>query len=166
MTLAISRHLNLIAKLQVRNDLSLSIGEVLKELKGGTFKEEIGAGIDTWHQYLSQPEIGLTVQEAKHLIDMYELSNTYGDLSTIPARYWKLLKKEGITEEIINDAKTLSYQDLRDQLYDKETNNAGERTYTYMVMRRCNETGNLQKVPLVESQEVVEKFSDKIEFYG
>jgi len=166
LTLAISKHIGLLAKLQVRNEISLSIGEALGELKDGEFKKVIGAGIDTWHQYLSQPEIGLTVQEAKHLIDMYELSKTFPELSTIPARYWKLLKKEGVTEEIINEARTLSYQDLREQLYDHETDNTGKRTYTYMVMRRCNETGNLQKVPLVESQEVVEKFSDKLEIYG
>ena len=146
------------------NQVTLGIAEILKQIKDGDlFKSEIGYGVDTWHQFLAMPEIGMTVNEANFLIRIYNLSLDFPSLVEVPRRMWKLLDGQDINEELIESAKTLSYQDLKERLYDVTVNDNGERTYTYVVMKRCNETGNLSRVPIIESDEVVERFKDKIE---
>jgi len=162
-----SKHLTLLAKLSVKNNLLLEIGSTLKDLKTDeAYKDAVGAGVDTWHQYLSQPEVGMTVNEANYLISAYDLWRSIPDLVDVPERYWKLVLGQELSEELIESAKTLSYQDLKERLYDVKTEDKGPRTYSYMVMRRCNETGNMTKVPLIESDEVKDAFSERFELYG
>lgn len=141
------------------------LGQVLQEIKNEeSYKTEIGAGIDTWHQFLSQPEVGMTVNEANYFIKVFELaSNTDFDVRTIPPKSLKLIITKGAPDELFEDAATLSAADFKERHYDVETGKE-ERTYEYLVMRRCNETGGLSKMNGIESQEVQEVFKDKI--YG
>jgi hypothetical protein len=141
----------------------INLGSLLKEIKvGELYKTEIGAGIDTFYQFLCQPEIGMTVNEANFLIKAYDKAKEgHYNFRDISPRKLKYLLSSANIDELIDDARTLSNADFIERHYDKKTNNEA-RTYEYLVMRRCNETGSLSKVGGVESNEVKEVFKDKI----
>lgn len=126
----------------------VSLGHVLKEAKG-SYREMVGEGINTWADFLSQPEIGLSVREATSLIQLAEYESSTGvpipDLNLATA---KLGASKGILDPaLIEDMKVLNLKDFKERHYDvvSGVDNA-PRTYTYLVMKRCNETGNLTKV--------------------
>jgi hypothetical protein len=146
--------------LKARTVVALDLGGVLKDIKNGALWEsEIGAGIDTWHQFLSQPEVNMTVNEANQLIKMFELD--IPEIESIPLRNLKFLVGKELTDELIEDSKVLSHVDLVERHHDLKTGKE-ERTYEYLVMKRCKETGSLSKVGGVESEEVKSAFKEKI----
>lgn len=152
------------------------IGRLLFELqKNESYKEAIGAGIDTWDDYLAQPEIGLSRGEASRLTQIYEtfivkfgLDESY--VSSIPIKNLHYLlpiakdKNKNSLSELIEDAKNLSQKDFRERVYEAKTSSQ-ERTYEYLIMKRCVETGGLSRVHEFSSEDVdtmIQRFKDVI----
>lgn len=160
-----SKHETLVNLLHLNLARTLEIASFLKEIRDGElYTKEIGQGIDTWHDYLSQPEIGMTVHEANTLINLmdYMVRNGIDPDCGIPTKTLKFLAKNNIDNpEIIYAASQLTHKDFKELHYDKGSTKP--RTYTYMLMKRCNETGNLTKVHGIESSELEDNFKDKLE---
>lgn len=141
-------------------DLGMALHSVKKN---ESYREEIGEGIDTWHDYLYM--IGLTNREASYLISAYLWSNTLDEeslkvVADIPKESLKKLVSNKETDpEMILAAQTLTVKDFKERFYDHKTKDKGKRTYTYMVMKKCNETGTLEKVHGVESEEITKKIN-------
>lgn len=169
---------SLVAKEGTIRHNQIKVGGLLKYLKEDDRYKLATGGVDTWNQFLKQPEIGLTVSKANTLIDIYDMfvdklhiSEDY--LSSIPFANLKRLlpeMKRRFDEthedekveivEILEQARTLSDKDFKNVLVENnETYGDQPRTYTYMVMRKCNETGNLNKVHDISSEDIVSKLN-------
>lgn len=147
-------------------------GELLKNLKENKlFKKAIGDGVDTWVDYLKQPEIGLSVSEANRFMQLYEVfMENYGftseELSGVPikALHYLLPKIKAEdwdyekVEELLRIAQHTSLKDFKEQFFDTVTEEKGERTYTYLVMKKCNETGTMEKVHTVSNDQIISAF--------
>lgn len=146
------------------------MGKLLYELKKGGFKDAVGAGIDTWDDYIAQPEINLSKGEADRLVQIYEqfvcrFGLTEKQMSEIPIKNLHYLlpivkrqrdsHDEG-TLELIESASVLSQKDFK--LRVGEIKYDGNLTYEYMVMKRCNETGSLSKVHDISSKAIQDVF--------
>lgn len=153
------------------------MGSLLYELyQEERFLEAVGDGINTWDDYLKQPEIGLTTKEAGRLMQIYEVfciqygypQNIIADIPVKNMHYMlpivkKLDGTEGeMVEGLVGDATVLSQADFRERIFDVKTEEKVDRTYTYLVMRRCVETNVLNRVFDIDSDEILEVFKDKI----
>lgn len=142
----------------------LAMGLVLKNLKENSrWRESVGdGGIETWDDFLKQPEIGISRLEADRMMKAYsvlveEKGYSIEDLKNIPVASIKRLIEIDIDDNVIEQAKTLTTKDFKEAI--AENNNIQERTYTYMVMRRCKETGNMTKVHGITSEEIKGTFN-------
>lgn len=160
---AYNAYTKLVSTCKVAKNNYLAMGELLNELKtGDKFKEAVG-DTETWNQFLKQPEIGLSIGEADKLIKIYTklVFDNNVEITKLENISLKNLKKlsdqETITGELVDMAMTLSDQDFREAI----TENKGimDRTYTYMIMKKCKETGSMAKVHGINSDEIVEKFN-------
>lgn len=133
----------------------LTLGNSLRTARGN-YKELIGEGVSSWADFLAQPEVGLTVREANSLIELAEwVEHTNLPLRELNLATAKFCAQKGILDpSLVPDMQTLSLKDFKDQHYESVKGVDAPRTYTYMVMKRCNETGNLSKVHGVEEQEI------------
>lgn len=147
----------------------VAMGQLLSKLKRqDNFKEAVGEGIDTWIDYISQPEIALSKSEADRLIQIYEvLVEKFGYdaeyISNIPIKNLHYLLprikdlEQGNQDDtdslasLLDDAKVLSQKDFKERFYEID-HHYTQKTYTYLVMKKCNETGSLTKVHGIESQ--------------
>lgn len=151
----------------------VTMGKLLRELKDDSkFRNAVGYGIDNWEDYLRQPEIGLSTNEANRLIQIYEefivrLGYDEDTISNIPVKNMHyllpLVKKMAYKEEadeLIADATLLSQKDFKERLYDKKVE-AGEpqRTFEYMLMRKTLETGTMDRVPNIDSDLIKKTFN-------
>ena len=88
----------------------------------------------------------------------------YGEdyISDIPIKNLHYLlpiaKNGGDIEELANHAKVLSQKDFRELVHELKTDSP-DRTYEYMIMRKCLETGNLNKVHGIDSEQIINKFN-------
>lgn len=150
------------------------MGKILRELKKkDTFKNAIGKGIDTWADYLKQPEIGLAPQEANRLIQIYEefilrLGYDEETISAVPVKNMhyllplvKKLNSKDETDELVADATLLPQKDFKERIYDRKVEADGNvtRTYEYMIMQKTLETNTLKRVPGIESDTIRITFS-------
>lgn len=136
----------------------IAMGKLLMELRvNNKWKEAIGDGITTWSAFLKQPEIGLSVGEADKLMKIYNRLADYdvNEISLVNLK--RLVDVEHITEDIVDQARTLSDKDFKEVLAENE--NISERTYVYMVMKRCKETGNMTKVHDLSSEVIKDTFN-------
>ncbi len=153
----------LIQVIQSDTTCYLQKGEVLTMLKeDDAWRRAVGEGIDTWDDFLKQPEISISRLEAERMMKAWSIANSSGrslvDLEQIPvASIKKLTELENITDEILNQAITLSVKDFKEAIAENE--NIQTRTYIYMVMRKCKETGNMTKVHGIESDFIKETFN-------
>lgn len=146
-------------------------GKFLYDLKtDNAFKKAIGSGIDTWEDFLAMPEIGLSKGEAQRMMDIYEwfvleLDFKEKELIEVPVKSLHYLlpiaKSCQLThdkmEELVEDAKVLNQKDLRERVWDvKEPE--GERTYSYLIMKKCDQTGVMTKVHNVSSDDIIKAF--------
>jgi len=130
------------------------MGKLLMELKRNeNFKNAVGQGIDTWDDYLKQPEIDLSRGEANRLVDIYhffivQLGYSEEEISQIPQKNLHYLlpvvkKGERSKEEIgdmIDDAKVLAQKDFRNKIKGHECTE-----YEDVPMQRCIECNKLSK---------------------
>lgn len=145
------------------------IGKLLYKLKSDSiFLRAVGEGINTWEDYISQPEIGLARGEASRLIQIYEqfvlrLGLSEEEVAKIPVKniHYLLPMVKNATEEdsddiraLVDDAIHLSQKDFKERVYESK-HETDERTYEYLLMKRCNETGNLSRVHNVPQEEII-----------
>ena len=144
-------------------------GKLLYQLKyQNTYKAALGEGIDTWADFLKLPEVGLSKGEAQRMMDIYEvfvkeLGYSQSVIAEIPVKslhYILPVAKEGDKEkvdELLEDARVLTQSDFKERLFDVK-NPEGERTYEYIVMKRCKETGNMRKVHNLPTADIENAF--------
>lgn len=166
----------LISLQNTSRELDIMKGRTLWELKAdNTYKKSFGeGGDDSWAAFLKNPEIGLTVSEANRAMQLYEyfilkyeFSET--DLAHIPVKSLNYMLprlksgeigKENIGE-LVEAARNLTFADFRDTFYD--VTDSGVRTYQFLIMKKCNETGNLSKVHNIASDRISAAFPEVYE---
>jgi len=150
------------------------MGHLLFELKKDhVFQSAIGKGIETWEDYLSQPEISLRPAEANRLMQIYErfvlqLEFDEETIATIPVKNMHYLlpiaKKTDDRDEIealIYDATNLSGQDFKDRLFEKkkEDNPELDDDHEYMIMKRRVATNAMYRMNEITSNAIKEAFN-------
>lgn len=160
MTSASSRWDEFLTGIDAYKGAILYLGTLLKRAKED-YQDIVGEGINSWHDFLAQPEVGLTVREANSLIKLVEwLDDTNTNIDELNLSTAKFAANKGIVDDI-DDMKVLSLKDWKDRHHEEKTNNAPQ-TYTYMVMKRSNETGSLSRVYGVEDlEETIKKRIDE-----
>lgn len=158
-------HSYLVINVSESKSSAVAMGKLLYALKeNDSYREAIGDGIDTWQSYLGQPEIGLSVGEANRLIQIYEvfvIDKGYpeSEVAEVPIknlhRLLPVAKAGEEINELFEDAKVLSQRDFREKLQDFK-DDSGVRTYEYVLMRKCIETGTMRKVHDIPSNELKE----------
>lgn len=155
-----------LVKSSFRNDIRL--GQKLHDIKQhGWYKKAVGAGINTWGDYLKQPEVNITAYRAAKLIRLYEhfilgVGYQAEDLDGVPTYALDYIATRGLTDkaridDLLGDARFLSANDFKEKYQDDIVST--ERTYTYLIMRKCVETGNLEKVHDIKSDDIKEAFN-------
>lgn len=153
--------------IQIRSDILLGQSLFLLK-KDNLFKKAIGAGIDTWADYLKQPEINISKSRAEKLIKAYQyfvlnLRFTVEELHGVPLYALSIIAEKVAArkkvEELINDARVLSEKDFKEKYHDDVTQTT--RTYRYMVMKKCVETGSMEKLHDITSEEIKFAFRNK-----
>ena len=146
----------------------LMLGKILDQLKETKeYLNEQDDSITSWAEYLKQPEINLTVLNANKLIKISKTFEEVGFDKVVGISYRKLElieplienASDDLVEELLVSAKVLTQKDLKESIYDHKTEDKGERTYKYIIMRKCIETGSMNMVHGVDSDEVVDKFN-------
>lgn len=148
-------------------------GELLYSLRrNGAYREVVGEGIDSWVDFLAQPELKLTRAVADKLIEIYEFivkNDIFVNyLSDLPwqsmHKIVRAVKKDNLPrekwEEMINAGKFLSEKDFKHAFFDIQKPDT-DKTYKYIVMKKCNETGSLEKVHEVENKDIIKAFNLK-----
>ena len=142
----------------------------------GRLKEEdnylltVGSGINSWQDYLAQPEVGLTVGEANRMIQIYDeliirLGFSEDQVSDIGKKNLNTLlpivkNMETIdeAEEIVADAIFLSTKDFKEKVYEVKHPEI-DQTYEYILHKKSNETGNMSRVHEVTHEDIISKFN-------
>lgn len=145
----------------------LELGSYLKLLhQDDLFKQAVGEGIDTWDDYIAQPEIGLSKGEASRFMQIYEtfierFEFSPKQVSEIPLKniqYLLPLAKECADKDevqtLLSEAKNLSRQDFRERIHDIKKPDE-ERTYEYLIMKRCEQTGTLSRIYDIPEEEII-----------
>lgn len=144
------------------------LGKVLWNLKANnSFKKAIGSGIDTWEDFLKMPEIGIDMREANRAMEIYEqfvvkLHYTEEELAEVGTKalhYVLPLVKSGELQEehirgLLSDGANLTQAAFKERLHD--VTKGGGKTYEYLIMRKCKETGTMQKVRGVKSGQIID----------
>lgn len=157
---------SLVSLQKVRRKIDVERGRILYQLYSNrTYKLVYGDGIDTWEEFLRTPEIGLTVSEANRAMQLYEYyiikySCSEDILQSIPVRTLQHILpslKSGISREkldtLLENARELTFFDFKERVRDMDYGT--DRTYSYMVMRRCNETKNLSRVIEISNEDIL-----------
>lgn len=158
VVLAHEAHTQLVQVIKISKQSFIVMGKLLHDIfTHDRYKLAVGTGVDTWADYIGQPEIGLTKSDADRLIQIYEqfverLGFSEEFLSDVPVKHMHYLlpiakegSHDGEMEEMLESAKNLSQKDFRDRIQDIKHGEDGERTYQYMIMKKCNETGRITK---------------------
>lgn len=171
-------HQKLVETISFSKQSFVAMGKLLSELKrGDKYREAIGEGINTWVDYIAQPEIGLSKGDADRLIQIYEVfvehfcfAEEY--VASVPVKnlhYLLPIAKRGLTrpgtegstemEELLEDAKVLSQKDFKERIFDvRQEDEDVERTYEFLIMKKCIETGNMSKVHDITSDNIKEYY--------
>lgn len=161
-------HLDLLELVVENRKVLFTIGDLLLRLRQGEkYLKAVGSGVDSWSDYLSQPEIGMSVAEANNLINVYKLVCTYPipeeDYLQIPlATLKEMVRQDTQSEELIETAKNLSTRDFKDRYFEATHDEEPSKDFVYMIMKRSLDTGNLKKVHGIESTDILNVFKDQI----
>lgn len=155
---------NLMNTIMVHRGSAILIGRGLYHMHASeTYR--IATGIDTWHDFLK--EIGLSVSEANRSMDLYEtFCLQYGydvtelaEAKTKSLHYLLPVAKSGTIpenriRELVEDAKHLTQNQFRENIFDAKPDK-GLRTYQFVLMRKCNETGTLQRMQGITHETII-----------
>ena len=158
---------SLISLQTVRRKIDVERGRILYQLHSNRlYLQAYGEGIDTWEEFLRSPEIGLTVTDANRAMQLYEYfvikyAISEEELQKLPVRtlthLLPRLKAGDIQKnnliDLLGAARELTFFEFKERVRDVE--HGTDRTYSYMIMRRCNETKNLSRVVEISSDEVL-----------
>ncbi len=143
------------------------MGALLYFLKqDDNFKSAVGS-IDTWEDYLKQPEISLSTGEASRLEQIYEVfclkfGYSVDRIAEVPVKNLHYLlpiaKTSDNIDDLLNDAEHLSQKDFRERVFESKTTSE-HRTYEYILMQKTLETGNLKRVHGIDSQTLKDTFN-------
>ena len=162
MTSASSRWDEFLTGIDAYKGAILYLGTLLKRAKED-YQDIVGEGINSWHDFLAQPEVGLTVREANSLIKLVEwlddTNTNIDELNLSTARF--AANKEMDIRGFEDDACNLSLKDFKEHHHEVKTNDAPQ-TYDYYIMKRSKETGSLSRVYGVEDlEETIKKRIDE-----
>lgn len=163
----------LLKVLELRRFAGVALGEKLYKLRANNeYKIAIGDGIDSWSDFLKQPDVAIDPREATRSMEIYEQfcvvrGYSTDELGTVPTKSLHYLLPvaksgklpEGELRSLVNDASSLSRSAFREKLHDTRSGGQGTRTFSFVLMRRCNETNNLQKVHDFDSEQIIEVFN-------
>lgn len=151
------------------------MGKALYYLKrDDLYKQAVGQGADTWEDYLRQPEIGLSRDEAGRLMQIYtifvlKLGYDESTIAAVPIKNMhyllplvKKMESKDEADDLVADATLLSQKDFKERIYDAKALEMGERatrTYEYLIMRKTVETGTLEKVHDIDSDMIKRMFN-------
>lgn len=149
--------------------LDVMSGGVLWRLKANNlYRSAFGDGVDTWDEFLRSPEIALSVSSANRMMQLYEyfvLKYGYEEnsLADVPVKSLNhLLPRlksgdlgEKEVDELIESARTLTFNQFKERVYDVMNDGEDTRTYTFLVMRKCNETNSLSVVRDITSEDIL-----------
>lgn len=165
-----NEYVKLVDILKTGKKLDVLKGKQLWVLKSNNlFKKAVGQGIDKWHDFLALPEIGLDNREANRLMDIYDVfvvkhkipEDELAEAKIKSLHYLLPIARDGKVQnvrEYVQLASTLSQSDFRESVYDLKTQDLGARTYIYLIMKKCVETGTMTKVHNISSEEIKDKF--------
>lgn len=145
------------------------LGEKLFKLKANNDYQKAIGGEPTWAEFLKMPEIALDVREANRAMEIYEefcvkrgySTEMLAEAGVKNIHYLLPLVKKGEIEEkeikgLLQAGAELPQASFRERLQDVK---GGDRHYEFVLMRRCIETNNLQKVHEIESAQILEAFA-------
>lgn len=160
-----SNFASLISQIRDYKSVLFTIGGSLAYAREN-YEEMVGEGITSWSDFLAQPEIGLTVREANGLIKLHDWVNETGvNIKDVNLSSAKFAANKGLDiNGVEDDINMLSLKDFKERHYDvsKGEDNA-PRTYTYLLMRKCNETNSLSRVYDEEAEKLLETIKDRID---
>ena len=113
---------------------------------------------DNFIDAVKSPEIGFNPSEVDGLIKM---SHMFGLLEPddLPSHHnMKLMVNKKVDMELLESAQTLTPTDFKEFIRD-EQDGTQERTYSYEIIKRCNETGNIKRVYDDEKVEALKKLN-------
>lgn len=158
--------IGMLTKNQLRCDMLLGLR--LYEIKStGYYKKAVGDGATTWVDYLAQSEVNIPVSRARKLIRVYKhfclhLSYAPESLEGVPLYALdyiasrELVDVDGI-DTLLADARVLTQKDFRERYHDEVVQT--ERTYSYLIMKKCNETSSMEKIHDVDSEMIKRAFN-------
>lgn len=147
------------------------LGQCLFRLKANNaYREAIGAGIETWNDFLKMPEIGLDPREATRAMEIYDefcIKRGYSiemlaETGTKALHYLLPMVKDGTLKDeqiggLLQAGAALPQKSFKEKLHDVR---GGERHYEFVLMRRCIETDNLQRVDDITSEQLSAAFPE------
>lgn len=135
----------------------LELGEEFTRVK----QEKLYEGYaDTFIDAVKSPEIGFSVAEANTLVGMYQLFALLPPEELPSHHSMKLMVNKKVNMDLLKDAQTLSVTDFKEKIKDDETGTQ-ERTYSYEIIKRCNETGNIKRVYDDEVKDALVELNNK-----
>lgn len=166
---AFQTHAKLSELCKTSTKLGIRTGEYLYKIRRFDLWRDSTGGIDTWEDYLKQPEINISTSKANQLIRIWEyfgITDKGWDTHDVPLYVLDVISKRkpksGLVEEMLNAGRELSRADFRERFHDLTNGTPDKdaaRTYSYLIMQKCNETGNLKKVHDIPSDVIKEKFN-------
>lgn len=134
----------------------LELGEEFASLKHDKAYEGFA---DTFVDMVKSPEVGFTMAEVNAMMKMYTMFAML-EPEDLPSHHsMKLMVNKKVDMNLLEDAKLLSVTDFKERIKDEETGTQ-ERTYTYEVIKRCNETGNIKRVYDEEKEEAIKQLNN------
>lgn len=135
----------------------LELGQELKAVKEDKSYEGFA---DNFIDCVKSPEIGFNPSEANTLIKMYDMFCLLEPNDLPSHNNMRLMVNKSVDMDLLHDAQTLTTTDFKEKIKDEETGTQ-ERTYTYEVIKRCNETGNIKRVYEDELPEAINSLTNK-----
>lgn len=154
---------------KTNNIVDIKTAQYLYRLRRYDLWRDTTGGIDTWEDYLKQPEINIPKSKANQLIRIYEyfgVKNKGWDTNDVPLYVLDIISKKNppssVITEMLEAGKTLSKSDFKERFHDLVNGTPEQdavRTYSYIIMKKCNETGNITKVHDIDSDDIKNKFN-------
>ena len=154
-------HAALLQRRKIAHEDDWVLAQLLYSLRRYELWRFTSGGLDSWEDYLKQPEVSISRHKADKLIRIYEYfvvehNLPVSDLSSIPWSALDLTSKKRPAEEkladILNAAEVLTLKDFKEAFFD--LTEEGDRTYSFVLMKKCDQTGNLEKVHNITSDQI------------
>jgi len=109
---------------------------------------------DNFIDCVKSPEIGFTTHEVNTLMKMHHMFCLLEPEDLPSHNNMKIMVNKAVDMDMLEDAQTLTPTDFKEKIKDDQLGTQ-ERTYSYEVIKRCNETGNIKRVYDYEKEEAI-----------